>query len=148
MTSTKPKKPSLTVPPERAKHNLSVALDYAEIGVPVFPCNDRSPQRGGGSLVKWGKGVDGHPNLKMRKATTDPDTIKAWWRRWPFAVPGFPTGRTSGLAVLDLDRKDGKDGVEAIRTWGFDPHTSPATVVDTPSGGVHLFFKHRPGLRS
>jgi hypothetical protein len=126
---------------ERAKHNLSVALEYAEAGVPVFPCKDRS------TVKKNGK-PDGGPHTEngFEDATTDPKRIKACWREHPTAVPGIPTGAASGLAVLDLDRKDGKDGLAAIKAWGFDPERTPAAVVDTPSGAVHLIFKHRPGL--
>ena len=62
---------------------VRAALAYAAKGYPVFPAllfkGEKKP------LVKWGKGEDGHPDLKKRRATTDPNTIRAWWARWPLA---------------------------------------------------------------
>lgn len=130
----------------RGAHNLALALEYAEAGIPVFPCKDGSTARKDGKPDRGPIGAEA-PN-GFKDATTDPKTIKGWWRRHPYAVPGIPTGAASGLAVLDLDRKDGKDGVAAIKAWGFDPDQSSAAVIDTPSGGLHLIFRHRPGVRS
>lgn len=130
-------------PQERAKHNLSLALEYAEAGIPVFPCKD------GSTFRKDGK-PDRGPITRngFKDATTNRKRIRLWWREHPQAVPGIPTGAASGLAVLDLDRKGGKDGVAAIKEWGFDPDQTPAAMIDTPSGGLHLIFRHRPGVRS
>ena len=48
---------------------LAAALDYAELGLPVFPCNpdDKSP------LIKGG----------FKNASADPEIIRAWWRSHP-----------------------------------------------------------------
>ncbi|MGJ8545556.1 MAG: VapE domain-containing protein [Sulfitobacter sp.] len=105
------------------------ALDLARAGIPVFPVDAKKRP-----LVKW-KGA----------AVTSESQIRKWWKRWPDAMPAFPTGEPSGIAVLDLDWKDGKDGVEALRQLGFEPE-SPF-VVETTSGGLHLWFEHKPGLR-
>lgn len=105
------------------------ALNLARAGIPVFPVDAKKRP-----LVKW-KGA----------AVTSESQIRKWWKRWPDAMPAFPTGEPSGIAVLDLDRKDGKDGVEALRELGFEPE-SPF-VVETTSGGLHLWFEHKPGLR-
>lgn len=105
------------------------ALNLARAGIPVFPVDAKKRP-----LVKW-KGA----------AVTSESQIRKWWERWPDAMPAFPTGEPSGIAVLDLDRKDGKDGVEALRELGFEPE-SPF-VVETTSGGLHLWFEHKPGLR-
>src|SRR5262249_55774793 len=54
---------------------------------------------------------------------------------------GVPTGVVSGIDVLDID-PDGLGWFEANR------HRIPVTRVHrTPRGGLHLFFKHAPGLR-
>ncbi len=120
-----------STPADKGKANLSIALDLAAAGIPVFPCRpDKTP------LTRHG----------FRDATTDPATIRAWWKRHPSAAPGIPTGRASGLAVLDLDRKGGKDGVAAIRAKGIDPDHFPGPVVETPSGGLHLICRHHDGL--
>jgi predicted P-loop ATPase len=44
--------------------------------------------------------------------------------------------------VIDLDRKNGIDGLESLRMLGEVPETLTA---ETGSGGLHLYFKH-PGL--
>ena len=41
---------------------------------------------------------------------TDAATIRKWWKRWPDALIGMPTGKVTGIAVLDLDKKNSKDG--------------------------------------
>lgn len=111
------------------KGQVSAALDLAHAGIPVFPVDAKKRP-----LVKW-----------KDAATTDEAQIRRLWTKWPKAMPAFPTGEPSGIAVLDLDRKDGKDGVEALRQLGFEPE-SPF-VVKTASGGLHLWFAQRPGLR-
>lgn len=108
---------------------LQSALALAENDIPVFPVDTNKRP-----LVKWKDG-----------ATTDENQIRKWWKKWPEAMPAFPTGEPSGIAVLDLDRKDGKDGVEALRQLGFEA-ASPF-VIETKSGGLHLWFAHKPDLR-
>lgn len=66
---------------------------------------------------------------------------------WPNAIPGFPTGAASGIDVLDLDRKDGKDGFAALAALGIDPAALSFMIVETASGGWHVYFEHVPGLR-
>lgn len=117
------------------------ALAYARNGLPVFPV---MPIRGQKKpMVRWGKGEDGHPNLTMRRATTDPVTILAWWAKWPLAMIGMPTGARSGLCVLDIDRKNGVDGFAELERLG---HVIPsgAVKVVTPSGGMHVYFEASP----
>jgi len=115
--------------PKAPKGQVSAALGLARAGIPVFPVDAKKHP-----LVKW-----------KDAATTDQGQVRKWWKKWPDAMPAFPTGEPSGIAVLDLDRKDGKDGVEALRQLGFEPE-SPI-VVETASGGLHLWFEHQPGLR-
>lgn len=68
---------------------LAAALDYAAKGLPVFPCKSANKQ-------PW----TAHG---FRDASTDPETITDWWRRWPDAMIGLPTGAPSGVWVLDVD---------------------------------------------
>lgn len=115
-----------------SRKNLQAALDLAGAGIPVFPVNQAKRP-----LVKW-----------KAAATTDLGQIRRWFAKWPDAMPAIPTGEASGLAVLDLDRKDGKDGAATIKALGFDTDTLSPVMVETPSGGGHLIFRHAPGLRS
>ncbi|WP_306132156.1 bifunctional DNA primase/polymerase [Roseivivax marinus] len=142
--------PYSATPEERAalfrKKLLSAALDYAENGYPVFPAMMVEGQKK--PLVKWGKGEDGHPILRMRRATTDPVTIKAWWARWPLAMIGMPTGERSGVVVLDVDRKCGVDGLANLRVAGLDPFTITPIIALTPSGGLHFFMRYSGPLKN
>jgi len=100
-----------------------------------------------GGIATFPAGPDKRPLLKnwQTKATTDPDTIRAWDNRWPDAMPAMPTGDLNDLAVLDLDvRDDGRDGIAAASDLGVD--LSRAFTVRTPSGGLHLYYRHRDGL--
>jgi hypothetical protein len=56
---------------------------------------------------------------------------------------GIPTGKRSGIFVIDLDLKDGKDGLAELRKLGDVPVTY---TVATPTGGYHLYFQW-PGFR-
>ena len=111
--------------------NLDAALVLSRSGIPCFPCGpDKKPK------VRWSE-----------KATTDNTRIRGWWRRFPDALPALPTGRASGLCVIDLDVKNGKNGIDAYRSLGLDPEEAGA-IVRTAGGGMHLYFKHVVGLRS
>lgn len=75
--------------PQAAGSVLAAALDYAARGWPVFPCHAKNKR----------------PHLEhgFKDASTDPDTIRAWWRRWPNAMVAAPTGPAIGAWVLDVD---------------------------------------------
>lgn len=82
-----------------------------------------------------------HPRLGEwpDQATTDPDTIRAWWKKWPSANIGIVTGPGSGLAVLDIDPRNGGDITLAQLT------AQHGELPDTPSvlsggGGQHYDF--------
>lgn len=113
--------------------NLQAALSHARAGRPVFPCSPADkrpaiPKKDGGNGFK--------------DATTDESLIRQWWKRYPLAVPGMPTGAVSGVWVLDVDVKDGKQGEESfskLRALGPIPDTVEAM---TASGGRHLYFLH------
>lgn len=117
---------------DRGQDNLACALAHAQAGRPVFPCRPDNKR----PLTDQG----------FKDATYDPAQIRRWWAKWPNAMPGLPTGRASGLAVLDLDRKDGKDGIAELRALGFDPDTLTPCNVETMSGGKHLYFRWPEGL--
>ncbi|WP_394153373.1 bifunctional DNA primase/polymerase [Loktanella salsilacus] len=142
--------PYIGTPSERAdlfrKELVRAALAYAAKGYPVFPAmligGAKKP------LVKWGKGIDGHADLTHRRATTDAETIKAWWARWPLAMIGMPTGKPSGVVVLDIDRKNGVDGLANLRAAGVDPFTLSPVVSVTPSGGLHVFMRYAGPLKN
>ena len=94
---------------------LDAALKYAAAGLPVFPCRNAPGQPGHKApLTAHG----------YKDATADPAQIKAWWAKNPGALIGLPTGAITGIAVLDIDVKNGKNGFAAVpgweKTWDFE----------------------------
>jgi Bifunctional DNA primase/polymerase, N-terminal len=105
------------------------ALRYAgKLGWPVFP-------RPGGRFIKGSNG--------WKDASRDPDVITAWWRRWPEALIATPTGDKSGIVVLDIDRKNGRDGYDALEQLG-KAQLPETPLSHTPNGGNHVFFRANP----
>ena len=122
---------------EARSPNLGRALALADAGFEVFPCREREmidPKTG--EVVH--KVKEPYTPHGFKDASRDPARIRAWWRQHPEALVGLPTGKLNGIAVLDLDRKDGKDGIMMLEHLGIDA-ASPLTIA-TPSGGQHRFF--------
>ena len=105
----------------------SAALAYAAKSIPVFPC-------------KPGKKVPLTPHGHL-DATTDPETIRRWWTRWPDANIGYPTGERSGVIAVDMDTyKPGAWTQEDIaRGLGELPETAE---VETGRGGGQLLYAY------
>ena len=107
---------------------LRSALWYAARGWAVFPCaaGDKLP------LTKHG----------LNDASIEAAKIHAWWKQWPTANVAIATGQ-SGLVVVDVDVKNGAQGVESWRdlvaTHGQELEST--VCAETPSGGLHYYFK-------
>ena len=109
---------------------LRAALAYAGRGVPVFPCEPSAKR----PLTR-----NGHWD-----ATTDPRVIERWWKRWPSANVGVPTGKKSGVVVLDVDVDDG--GLESLAKLERAGAPAPKTArARTGGGGIHVFFRYPRG---
>jgi len=105
----------------------TAAAAYAEGGVPVFPCAPRGKQ----PLTKRG----------FQDASIDELRVGDWWRRWPEANIGIPTGAASGVDVVDVDVHPGGSGYGAFqRAQAAGFATKWAWLVRTPSGGLHAYF--------
>jgi Bifunctional DNA primase/polymerase, N-terminal len=122
---------------------LNAALAYAALGWPVFPC------RRAGKAPAW---PSAHPNAAECRgacgrfghgfydASTDPDRVVAMFRPHPQANVAVATG-APGPDVLDVDTKDGRDGMslfEQARQAGL--LRGAGALVRTPSGGLHVWF--------
>lgn len=109
------------------------ALAYAKhLNWPVFPLNGKKPFKE--------EGLTEHGYLD---ATTDPEVIKKWGKRWPNANIGVPTGVAINAVVLDVDPRNG--GSESLFELISQHGTLPETVSQkTGGGGMHYFFQH-PG---
>lgn len=130
-----------------AKPCLPDALIYAARGWPVLPLW-WPVARGGCACGRpgCGKSIGKHPIYDAVKngvngATTDAACITLWWGRWPQANVGIRTGRESGLAVLDVDPRNGGDDslAELEERIGPMPET-PVSI--TGSLGSHYLFAY------
>jgi hypothetical protein len=116
----------------QSKEFFKYALEYEKLGfsvIPIKPGPEKKP------LIKW------KPYQEQRAS---PDTIRAWWAKWPNANVGIITGAISNIIVVDIDGPVGLEGYKA--TFGDIPATiSQGTGRD--GGGLHLLFKHPGGDR-
>ena len=83
------------------------------------------------------------------KATTDLGAVE---RMWSEAVTNAPAQNNigilcgEGMFVLDVDTKNGSDGLNSLEFYtdiGLDTNTLTAS---TPSGGRHLFYRIPDGV--
>jgi hypothetical protein len=101
---------------------LDTALDYAARGWHVFPLKeaDKKPATAHG----------------LKDATTDEETIRAWWQRNPRYNIGIATGAVSGFVVVDTDNPEAE---EYVQLQGDTP-----TLMQATAKGRHRLYKH-PG---
>jgi Bifunctional DNA primase/polymerase, N-terminal len=108
---------------------MQQALQLAEDGFAAFPCRtNKRPACPHG----------------FYDASSDPSAIVALWREYPGHLVGVRTGAASDLAVLDIDAKHAE-----ASTWWAEHRNDllPTHVVRSRSGGLHLWYRHAPGLR-
>lgn len=114
---------------------LDGALRLASANILVFPCRNAP-------------GEDEHKApltpRGFKDATTDRRQIEDWWRRHPDALIGMPTGAVNGIAVLDLDKKNDKDGFAAAPDW----KRLSNQIAMTGGGGAHIYFQADRPIRS
>ncbi len=107
---------------------LQTARRLAKHGIPVFPCraDTKAPYTARG----------------FHEATTDAATISAWWKRWPMALVGMPTGKASGRVVLDCDNKSGEhEGQRSLERLEAEHGELPDTPqAITRTQGSHYYF--------
>ena len=106
---------------------LDAALRYAEHGRAVLPVTrSKKPINANGS----------------RGATTDLQQITAWWEAHPTAQIGIATGSISGIWVVDVDMKNGNDGLQALKKeFGDEFIWEQETLIQkTSTGGFHFVF--------
>jgi hypothetical protein len=108
---------------------LAHALDLAARGRAVFPMVPATKR------PAYTHGVN--------DATRCTEIIRSWFSRSGL-VPAVATGEPSGVVVLDLDRQH-----NGAVWWENHRNRLPATeIYRTRSGGLHLVFLHRPGIRT
>ena len=98
------------------------ALAFVEEGWAVFPLipNSKKPLTPNG----------------FKDASKDPEAVRRWWAAHPDANIGIATGMISGIAVIDVDIKNGGKGYESL---GLIPDLDTTLSASTPSGGMHIY---------
>lgn len=120
---------------------LNAALDYVRRGWPVFPLHGVRDDRctcGRKDCSSPGK----HPRTRhgLKDATTDAETVRIWWQRWPHANIGVATGGPSGIVVVDIDLPLALDSLDRVL------NKLPRTLTGlTGGGGLHLLYRARSG---
>ena len=110
---------------------LTKALKLADWGLPVFLC----------AATKRPTCPHG-----FKEATRDATALRALWREYPGQLIGVPTGAVTGIFVLDVDTAKHDTAAEWLERYAsYLPETRSHR---TRSGGLHLLFKHRGGLRN
>lgn len=130
----------------------AATLDYAAQGFPVFPCRETTDKAAGAKAPYLrGPSAPGLHDGGHWLASADPRQVEDWWRRWPRALIGLPTGLRSSSVVIDLDPRETpvRDMAFALRALlggdlrGPDPETGefvmPGMAI-TQSGGLHLYY--------
>lgn len=115
------------------------ARAWASLGFAVVPCHIASGKncscRAGRGCGHAGK----HPWTRrgVRAATTDPITIRRWWRAHPNANIGVATGMINRLLGIDVDGDAGVISWASVTAHHGHPQTA---TVRSGSGGLHLLF--------
>ncbi|MEU2162411.1 bifunctional DNA primase/polymerase [Streptomyces sp. NPDC019208] len=135
---------------------LGNALQAAGRAMAVFPIGSRKlpsiasphreetgPKNCRGECGRFGHGV--------HDASTDVEVIRAMFDQARHATGyGIACGQgDTPLLGIDLDRKNGVDGVATLERLGAEHNfTIPRTVaIATPSGGFHLWFTGPAGVK-
>lgn len=138
-----------------AEKLLNAALLYASFGWEVAPCYEPikhdgqyvcscgAPDRADPKKHSIGK----HPRTEhgLRDASTDPDVIRKWWRRWPRANIAVVGGRASNLVIIDFDFPKGAEEELRRLETKYGPFPESATV--KTGNGLHVYLQHPGGRR-
>jgi hypothetical protein len=103
---------------------LAAALEYAERGWPVLPCEPRG-KRPLGRLVPHG----------LKQASTDPDVIQFWFAAEPAANLGLATG--VAFDALDVDGDAGRVALGEAMPAGAETVDGPTV---TTGKGCHVYI--------
>lgn len=123
----------------------AAARTYAAADMAIFPvhwptggwCSCRNPEC---------KNVGKHPitGNGFKDASADVDQVVDWWRRWPLANIGLPTGANQ-LGVVDVDNEESFTKLREYLASKKQP--LPDTVVQiTGSGKRHFVFADPDGI--
>ena len=114
----------------------AAALELCKRGYAVFPCSPRNkaPYIAGG----------------FKSASREPQVIEGWWRQYPKALIGLPTGAVNRVWALDVDAKHAPEGnvdevLEALELECDARFSGPR--IQTIHHGRHVYFAHDARIR-
>jgi hypothetical protein len=81
----------------------------------------------------------------FKDASSDPAIIAAWWKRWPFANIGLPTGGPLHLLVIDCDPRNGGPTTFGELKGLFPSLPAGSIRVRTGGGGLHVYLRYSGG---
>jgi hypothetical protein len=130
-------------------HAIEAALRLAALGFKIQPGHGVGPNgecscRLGAQCESIGKHPRPDDNGKAIEPTTDAETLRRHFTRWPFASVRIATG--NGLLGLDVDPRNGGDASLAALEAEHGPLPDTVTV-QTGGGGRHYYFGCDPGAR-
>jgi hypothetical protein len=100
---------------------LRHALRYAQRWA-IFPCRrNKTP---------WTK-------RGFQDATKNQDRIREWWKQWPDASIGVPTGELNGIWALDIDLPHGPESLARLEA---EHGPLPETLVQRTGGGGQQYI--------
>ena len=110
---------------------VEAAITYAREGWPVFPLHGKKPFE----YICPGVRCHGY-----KDATTDEETIRAYWTYHNGATIGLATGEEAGVIVLDIDPPAGYYSLKKLQNmYGPLPDTRRTS---TGNKGLHFFFEY------
>ena len=110
---------------------LDAALAYAEKGWAVLPLRGKLP-----AIAKADGGCGVHD------ATTNIESITAWWTKWPNSNIGVACGEASKFWTLDIDPRHGGD--ETLAALEKLHGALPTTVEQYTGGGANTALTFSP----
>ena len=108
---------------------LDAALYYLnKCGFSVIPAKeDKRP------YIQW---------QQFQKEKPPESVVRKWWGdQYKFANIAIITGKVSNLTVIDIDTSEGKQKIEELL-----PESFITPIVDTPSGGEHIYCQYEEGV--
>jgi hypothetical protein len=110
---------------------IETALQYAGRGWRVIPCRSDKVSR----IRNW-----------QVAASSDPETIIAWWTQWPNAWIALLCG--CGFVVIDVDIGEAHNNVDGFDTLAQLCPLPETRRVRTPTGGMHIYLQSDQPVRS
>ena len=125
------------------KKLLQEALKLAAAGYKIFPVPPNTKKSYVSKSLQWGSG-------EAWGMTGDPALIERYWKRWPDANVGLPTGAVNNIIVIETDTAKGHklevDGEVSLQEAEQRLGALPITLMaQSPSGSQHRFYVHPGG---